>query len=73
MSNTNTQCEMILAYMRDYGSITPVEAMAEFGCMRLAGRIHDLKRAGNKIKTETVSSRNKYGKTVSFARYSLES
>ena len=36
MNNKKTQCEMILAYMEEVGSITPAEAMQEFGCMRLA-------------------------------------
>lgn len=71
MDNKKTQCDMILAYMEEYGSITPAEAMAEFGCMRLASRICEIKRT-HKIKTETVSVRNRYGRMVSFARYSLE-
>ena len=71
MSNKQTQCEMILAYMEEVGSITPAEAMAEFGCMRLASRICDLKRT-HKIKTERVYTVNRYGKGITFARYSLE-
>lgn len=71
METKKTQCEMILDYMKDYVSITPAEAMAEFGCMRLASRICDLKRT-HRIKTETVYALNRYGRTVSFARYSLE-
>ena len=39
-----TQCEKILDYMRSNGSITPLDALREFGCMRLASRINDLKR-----------------------------
>lgn len=66
-----TQCDMILSYMRENGGITPIEAMQEFGCMRLASRICDLKRT-HKIKTETVQHSNSYGKTVSYARYSLD-
>ncbi len=64
-----TQCEMILRYMQDTGSITPWEAMREFGCMRLGARIYDLKRRGVPIRRETVQDTNRYGKTVSYARY----
>lgn len=64
-----TQCEMILRYMRDTGSITPWEAMREFGCMRLGARIYDLKGRGISIITETVTERNRYGKRVAYARY----
>lgn len=67
-----TQREMILQYMKDNGSITPVDAMREFGCMRLGARIWDLKnKDGIDIKVKMESQKNRYGKTVSYARYSL--
>ena len=66
-----TQNEMVLRYMREYGSITPWEAMREFGCMRLGARIYDLKRMGVDINTETVTHKNLFGNTVRFARYSV--
>ena len=70
MDNKQTQCDMILAYMKEYGSITPMEAMREIGCMRLASRICEIKRT-HKIKTERVTAPGRFG-TVTFARYSLE-
>lgn len=66
-----TQNEMILRYMETYGSITPLDAMREFGCMRLSARIHDLKRDGFKINKVSESSNNRFGQKVSYARYSL--
>ena len=48
-----------------------LEAMQEYGIMRLASRITDLKKAGYPIRREMVSRKNRYGETVSFARYSL--
>lgn len=39
-----TQCEIVLRHLRDYGAISPLEAMAEYGIMRLASRIADLKK-----------------------------
>ena len=66
-----TQCEMILRYMEECGSITPLDALREFGCMRLASRICDLKRDGVKIHKERETQVNRYGKNVSFARYRL--
>lgn len=68
---TLTQNEMILKYIHDYGSITPLEALKEFGCMRLASRINDLKNQGYNIVSEKVSIKNRYGKKVSFAKYSI--
>ena len=67
-----TQCERIYRHLTDYGSITALEAMGEYGIMRLASRISDLKRDGIPIRREMVSGRNRYGEKTSFARYSLE-
>lgn len=66
-----TQCDMILRYMQDEGSITPWEAMKEFGCMRLGARIYDLRRRGHAIERTLVSDVNRYGKRVQYARYSV--
>ncbi len=66
-----TQCETILRHMEDFGSITSLEAMQEYGIMRLASRITDLKKAGYPIRREMVSRKNRYGETVTFARYTL--
>ena len=66
------QTDMILAYMQENGSITPVEAMAEFGCMRLAARIADLRQQGVKITKTTAKGINRYGEKISFAKYRLE-
>lgn len=67
-----TQCERILMYMDDFGSITSWEAMKELGIMRLASRICDLRKDGYPIKAETIEGRNKYGDKVHYSRYSLE-
>ena len=64
-----TQCERILKYMDDFGSITPLEAMNDLGIMRLAARISDLTRSGFPIRKETVKDKNRYGETVHYARY----
>lgn len=68
---TATQCDMILRYMQENGSITQMEAAEEFGCWRLAARIADLRRAGYSIKSDMVSQKNRYGKPISFARYAI--
>lgn len=65
------QCDKILAYIRENGSITPLDALREFGCMRLASRISDLKRLGYAIKSTMETSKNKDGEPVSYARYTI--
>ena len=66
-----TQCERILQYMHENGSITPLDALREFGCMRLGARIYDLKQAGTRIIKESQPAKNRYGDPVTFARYRL--
>ena len=58
--------------MEDYGSITSIEAMQEYGIMRLASRISDIKHLGIPIQKEMVSGKNRYGESTSYARYSLK-
>lgn len=67
-----TQCERVLKYMQDFGSINPQQAMQDLGVMRLAARVADLKKAGHKITRRTVSGRNRYNENVIFAEYRLE-
>jgi hypothetical protein len=66
-----SQCDRILAYIKENGSITPLEAIREFGCMRLASRMTDLKRRGYDVKSIMETSTNKNGETVRFARYTI--
>ena len=69
---TNNQCSMILQYMRDCGSISQIEAASELGCYRLSSRIYDLKKQGYAIAKTMESKKNRYGKSVSFARYTIK-
>ena len=46
-----TQCNMIAEYLENGYSITSLEALQMFGCMRLASRICDLRDRGYKIDT----------------------
>lgn len=67
-----TQTERILNHLRECGSITPLDALKEYGCMRLGARIYDLKRAGYQIESRIESRKNRYGERVTYARYSLK-
>ena len=66
-----TQCEKILRHLKDYGSITSQEAMQEYGIMRLASRINDLRRGGVMIISETATGKNRYGEPTRYAVYKL--
>tara|TARA_R100000773_G_scaffold15014_2_gene13731 strand:- start:441 stop:701 length:261 start_codon:yes stop_codon:yes gene_type:complete len=66
-----TQKDRIIRHLNDKGSITALEAMKEYGIMRLTSRICELKDEGYNIKSEFVSSKNRYNEPVSFSKYSL--
>ena len=57
----DSQCELILRYMDEHGSITSLEAMQYFGCMRLASRISDLRKRGYMIVRTMVTMFNEDG------------
>lgn len=67
-----TQKQMILEHLKLAGSITPGQALEEYGCFRLSARIADLKDDGYAIRTEMETRRNRFGKSVRYARYRLE-
>ena len=66
-----TQREAIIEYIEIFGSITPMQAFADLGITKLATRISEMRKEGMEFKIETVSSKNRYGHTVTFARYSF--
>lgn len=63
------QKDRIMKYLKDFGSITPLQAMKDLGIMRLGARIWELIREGWEITRDTESSENRYGQTTRYARY----
>ena len=66
-----TQSQRILRHLEDYGSITQMDAMQDYGIMRLASRVNDLRREGHPIITEVVEGRNRYGEKTHYTRYKV--
>ena len=66
-----TQCEKIIRHLRDHGSISSLEAINEYGILRLASRVSDLKRRGYNIVGETKTGKNRYEEKTSFKVYRL--
>ena len=67
-----TQEQRIIRHLRDYGSITSLEAINEYGILRLASRISDLRKKGYAIRSDRVAAKNRYGEKISYAKYSME-
>ena len=64
-----TQGERILKYIDEKGSITPMEAFMELGVTKLATRISELRRGGEKIEKRYVSGLNRWGEKVQYMEY----
>ena len=62
-----SQALEILQYLQEGSTITPLEALEKFGCMRLASRINELRNEGHLIIAEKF--RVASGKIVT--RYSI--
>ncbi len=62
-----TQCEQILNHLRSKGPLTPIDALNELGCFRLAARVKDLRDQGYKIQRRNLTQGEK-----TFAQYWLE-
>lgn len=65
------QAERIEAYIKKYGSISPLEAFADLGVTKLATRISEMKKEGYVFEQEYMESKNRFGETVYYMRYSF--
>ena len=54
--SAKSQCDMIANWLNNGYSITSLEALKRFGCMRLASRIHDLRERGMKINACKITT-----------------
>lgn len=66
-----TQKEKVLKHLYEFGSVTPLEALKEYGIMRLASRMADLKADGVPFHVVMEKSKNRNGEPVHYARYIL--
>lgn len=45
-----SQREQILKHLNEKGSITPLDALRYYGCLRLSARIYELRKDGHDIR-----------------------
>ena len=57
-----SQAQRILNHLQAGKHLTPLEALTRFGCLRLSGRIMELREAGYRIDMQMVTLAN--GKRV---------
>lgn len=70
-NSKTTQNERVLNHLKNQGSITAHDAVKDYGIYRLAARIWDLRDAGYDIDTTNISVKNRYGESVTVAKYVL--
>jgi hypothetical protein len=63
-----THCGLILSYLQQGYTLTPLEALQKFNCFALSQRVTDLRQAGHRIVTKMIKLPS--GKRV--AEYKLE-
>lgn len=67
-----TQEDMVLNHLRQYKTITSLEAIQEYGITRLSAKIYNLRHLGYLITNDWTSGTNRWGKKVNWVKYTLE-
>ncbi|MCX4384301.1 MAG: hypothetical protein OSJ39_00710 [Clostridia bacterium] len=67
-----TQRMRVMCHLKTGKTLTSLEALREYGIMRLPNRISELRRSGEEIEKRTVVVMNKYGEAVRVAEYRLK-
>ena len=68
-----TQCERIIQYIKDFGSITNREASFDLGVLNFGARMSNLRRQGYKFDVTVERGKNRYGEICTYNRYTLRS
>jgi len=59
----------VLFHLSERQTITSWEAIKEYGATRLSAIIHSLRKEGYNISTIPMQKTNRFGKTISIAKY----
>ena len=65
------QRDQVIAYMKEFGSITSLEGFRDLGIARVPNRISELRQRGYVIEGCDDDAPNRWGKATSFKRYRL--
>lgn len=64
--------ERVYDYMKEFGSITGLDAFKDLGTFSLREAIRDLKKEGVNIKSKYETALNRWGTKTSYKRYWLD-
>ena len=71
MKEYKNQSDLVLSHFKKYGEITSYQAFIKYGITRLSAVIYNLKKDGYTISRKDVTSKNKYGKIITYGVYEL--
>jgi len=66
------QKQKVIRHLEMYKSITPLDAFRDYGIMRLAAVVFNLKEDGYNIDSKMTTSTNKFKEKVTFSKYTLD-
>lgn len=66
-----SQNKMVLDYIREFGSITPIDAFRDLGITRLSAIVFRLREEGHDIDKSIETGENRFGNRTRYARYSF--
>ena len=66
-----TQSQRVLEYIREFGTITQLEALRDLGVMRLASRVSELRKKGHDIAGEMITVENRFGEKCQVKQYRI--
>ena len=66
-----SQKKMVLDYIREFGSITSLDAFRDLGITRLSAIVFKLREEGHDIDKAIEMGKNRFGNRTRYARYSF--
>ena len=67
-----SQRDDIIDYIREHGSISPMEAFHDLGITKLATRVSEMRKDGIQIYGRMEKVKSRRGRMASFKRYFME-
>lgn len=68
-----TQCQRIIQYIKDFGSITHRDEFIDLAILNFGARMSNLRKQGYKFNVTVEKNKNRYGEICTYNRYTLRS
>jgi len=63
------QKQRVLCYLKEHGSITPLQSWLVLGCYRLSDAVYKLRKDGHAILTQDLTVKNHFNEDCTVAEY----